>query len=68
MPRQHSIRHKSRRKLEQAANLCDTINSYLAEMGVHYEPTEKERFEVMLEIGRIIEEARKLIIGLREVL
>jgi len=68
MARKHSIRHKSRRKLEQSANLCETINTYLAEMAIHYETTEEERYEVMLEIGRIIESARKLLIGLREVL
>ena len=37
-------------------------------MAAHYESTEKERFEAMLAIGRIIEEARKLLLGLREVL
>jgi len=68
MGRKHTVRHKTRRKLEQCANLCNVINSHLAEFAPYYEESEKERYDVMLEIGRIIEAARELINDLRKVL
>jgi len=68
MGRKHTVRHKTRRKLEQCSNLCETINSHLAEMAPYYEESEKDRYNAMLEIGRIIEAARQLLDGLREIL
>lgn len=68
MGKKHTLRHKARRKLEQTSNLCDNINTHLAEIAAWYEPTEKERFETMLEIGRIIEAAKTLMEELRKVL
>ena len=68
MGRKHTVRHRARRKLEQCAKLCDVINSHLSDIAPHYQETEKERYEAMLEIGRIIEAARQLLIDLREIL
>ena len=68
MGRKHTVRHKTRRKLEQCAKLCDIINAHLAEYASYYEESEKERYDAMLEIGRIIEAARGLITDLRKVL
>ena len=68
MGRKHTIRHKTRRKLEQCANLCNVINSHLSDIAPHYEETEKERYDAMLEIGRIVEAARQLMEDLRKVL
>ena len=68
MGRKHTIRHKMRRKLEQCAKLCDVINSHLSDFAPYYQESEKDRYEAMLEIGRIIEAARQLLIDLREIL
>jgi len=68
MGRKHTVRHKTRRKLEQCASLCNVINAHLAEVAPHYQESEKERYDAMLEIGRIIEAARQLITDLRKVL
>jgi len=68
MGRKHTIRHKTRRKLEQCAKLCDIINSHLSDFAPYYLESEKERYDAMLEIGRIIEAARQLMNDLRKVL
>ncbi len=68
MGRKHTVRHKTRRKLEQCANLCNVINSHLSEFAPYYEHGEKERYDAMLEIGRIIDAARQLMIDLKDVL
>lgn len=68
MGRKHTVRHKTRRKLEQCANLCNVINSHLSEFAPYYEEAEKERYDAMLEIGRIIDAARQLMIDLKDVL
>ena len=68
MGRKHTIRHKARRKLQQCADLCDVINSHLSEYAPYYQESEKDRYEAMLEIGRIVEAARQLLIELRKIL
>ena len=68
MGRKHTVRHKARRKLEQCADLCNVINSHLSDIAPIYLETEKERYEAMLEIGRIVEAARQLLIELRKIL
>ena len=68
MGRKHTVRHKTRRKLEQCANLCETINGHLAEIAPIYLESEKDRYNTMLEIGRIIEAARQLLNDLRDIL
>jgi len=68
MGRKHTVRHKTRRKLEQCANLCNVINSHLSEFAPHYLETEKDLYHTMLEIGRIVEAARQLLLQLKKVL
>jgi len=68
MGRKYTLRHATRRKLEGCAKLCDTINRHLADVAPAYEETEKERYEAMLEIGRIIDAARSLMLDLRKIL
>lgn len=65
MGRKHTQRHITRRKLEQCANLCDNINTHLSEIAPHYEERYPYPYNVMLEIGRIVDEARKLLLDLR---
>jgi len=66
MGRKYTIRHATRRKLEGCAKLCDTINQHLADVASAYEEHEKERYEAMLEIGRIVDAARTLMLDLRK--
>jgi len=66
MGRKHTIRHSTRRKLEGCAKLCDTINTHLAGVAPSYEETETAIYEAMLEIGRIIDAARNLMLELRK--
>lgn len=66
MGRKYTIRHATRRKLEGCAKLCDTINQHLADVAPSYEEHEKERYEVMIEIGRIVDAARQLMLDLRK--
>lgn len=66
MGRKYTLRHVTRRKLEGCAKLCDTINQHLANVAPAYEETEKERYEVMIEIGRIVDAARSLMLDLRK--
>lgn len=68
MGKKYTIRHKVRRKLEQCANLCDNINQHLAECAAPYEQDKKEHYATFMEIGSIVETARKLLIEFRKVI
>lgn len=66
MGRKYTIRHSTRRKLEGCAKLCDTINKHLSDVAPSYEETETAIYEAMLEIGRIVDAARDLMLELRK--
>lgn len=66
MGKKHTTRHKARRKLEAAGVACDTINSHLGEISGWYEKDMPHIAQALLEIGAIIEAARKLILDLRK--
>lgn len=65
MGRKHTTRHRARRKLESADTACDTINAHLAEIAGWYEKDMPQVHDALLQIGQIIEAARKLIAELR---
>lgn len=66
MGRKHTTRHKARRKLESCAHQCDIINGYLAEIHAWYEEREEEIGLSLIEIGRVVEAARSLLLELRK--
>lgn len=66
MGRKHTVRHKTRRKLDGCAHQCDVINGYLAEISEWYSEQHPEVDKALLEIGCIVEAVRSLLLELRK--
>ena len=65
MPRDAKTRHKVRRKLEAAVNLCNCINQHLAEAALPFEGVRDEYHDAFLAIGTIVEQVSEMIESLR---
>lgn len=66
MGKKYTTRHKARRKLEGAANLCDNINQHLADLAKMYESNPKFILDILIEAGRAVESLREMFLKLRE--
>jgi len=66
MGKKYTTRHAARRKLLHSIHLCDKINMHFADISGAYSENPMHILDALVEIGRIVEAARNLMVNLRD--